>query len=251
MEVVVVGVVGCGARGRTERFDVARRTGAAAFVAAAADDMLRVVAFLTVFVVSVDAFAFVALLRVAAVLVPRAATFFPVAVDETFFTADRLATVRREEVFVAVAFFTAAFFRVDLVAEVADFDAFALVRFVAVLASEAALLALIFFCDAFFDRTAGVEAFPAAFLAGEAAFARDDFFGFDFFDAIVSSRMVWRMPANILAHASLWSLTAKLADVAAMLLPARSAPLLILLEGSKHVWNVWIFCLRSTDEDQA
>lgn len=145
--------------------------------------------------------AFVALLRVAVVLVPRAATFFPVAVDETFFTADRLATVR-EEAFVAVAFFTAAFFGVDLVAEVADFDAFALVRFVAVLVGEAALLALIFFCDAFFDRTAVVDAFPAAFLAGEAAFARDDFFGFDFFDAIVSSRMVWRMPANILAHAS-------------------------------------------------
>jgi len=121
-----------------------------------------------------------------------------------------------------------------LVAAEVDLDAFATVRFDADVVDEGVFFEF-FFSDAFFDRAALLDAFATAFLVGEAAFAPDDFFGFDFFDAIVSSRMVWRMPANILAHVSLWSSAAKFADVVAIVLPARSAPWLILLEDSKHV----------------
>ncbi|KXB97026.1 MAG: hypothetical protein AA908_08780 [Chlorobi bacterium NICIL-2] len=95
MAVVVVGVVGCGARGRTERLVVARRPGDATFVAAGADAVRRVAAFLATFLAAFAVreyvFAFAAPARVAA-LARRAAACFTVAVEEAFFAAACLVT---------------------------------------------------------------------------------------------------------------------------------------------------------------
>lgn len=205
--VVVVGVVDCGARGRTARVVVALRAGETAFLAVLADDVLGDVAFLVAFsvaflaavVVREGVLAFVAL-PVAAAFVPRVAAFVAVAGDEAFFAVVRLAPALREERFVTATFFAVARLRAGFEATAADFDAFATVRLATNVVADNALLS---FFDAFFDRGVGLDAFVATFLLAFAAFASDDFLDIAFFEAIVSSWMVWRIPANILAHGAL------------------------------------------------